>query len=215
MDAKYRLLIFPGLTIYDYKSIEDNLTEMAAKGWRSESIGAFLWKFKKSEPLNKKYYVRFTSNASEYESEELCVNGSWEKELQWRQIQIFCADQEAMPLETDEAIRLENIHKNMKETLIPNWTKVLLLMLVITFSNGMKYFGNTPYSDEKTVWAFMIALYGAFIAGVTLLGYLFWLKASRKKISEGGTCVSAASYRSYLIVLVIGFLVTTIGSLIY
>lgn len=220
-DVKYQLLIFPYLTIYDYKSIEDNLTAMAAKGWRTESIGVFLWKFKRSEPSNKKFSVFFTSSASEHEPvsterqrllEELCVKGGWEKEFQWKQMQIFCADQEAIPLETDEAIRLENIHQNMKKTYIPNWTKVLFLMLFIAFSNGMKYFGYFPYSDEKTVWAFLIALYGAFIAGVTLLGYLFWLKASRKKISEGGTSVSAAWYRRLLIVLVIGFMATSIGS---
>lgn len=221
LDTKYQLVIFPYLTIYDYKSIEDNLTAMAAKGWRTESIGTFLWKFKRSEPSNKKFSVLFTNSALEYESasterqglfEELCVKGGWEKEFQWKQMQIFCADQEAMPLEIDEAIRLENIHRNMKKTFIPNWTKVLFLMLFLAFSNGMKYFGYFPYSEEKTVWAFLIALYGAFIAGFTLLGYLFWLKVSRKKISEGGTCAGTVWYRRLLIVLEIGFLATFIVS---
>lgn len=220
-NAKYQLLIFPYLTIYDYKSIEDNLTAMAAKGWRIESIGAFLCKFKRSEPSNKKFSVLFTSSASEFEPvsterqkllEELSVKGGWKKEFEWKQMQIFCADQEAMPLETDESIRLENIHQNMKKTFMPNWTKLLFFMLVLAFFNGMKYFGYFPYRDEKTVWAFLIALYAAFIAGFSLLGYLFWLKVSRKKISEGGTCVSTAWYRWFLIVLVIGFLSTSIGS---
>ncbi len=220
-DDKYQLLIFPYLTIYDYKSIEDNLTAMAAKGWRTESIGAFLWKFKKSEPSNKKFSVLFTSSTSEYESvsaekqrllEELCVKGGWEKEFEWKQMQIFCADQETVPLETDEAIRLENIHRNMKKTFIPNWIRLLLFMLFLAFSSGMKYFGYFPYRDEKTIWAFLITLYSAFIAGFTILGYLFWLKVSRKKISEGGTCASTAWYRRFLIVLVIGFLATSIGS---
>ncbi len=222
-DVKYQFLKLPALTIYDYKSIEDNLTAMAAKGWRTESVGAFLWKFKRSEPANKKFSVLFTSSASEFEPvsterqellEKLCSKGGWEKECEWKQMQIFCADQEAMTLETDEAIRLENIHRNMKKTFIPNSIKVLLLMLVLAFSNGMKYFGYFPYRDKKTIWAFLIALHGTFIAGFTLLGYLFWLKASRKKISEGGTCVSTAWYRGVLIVLVIGFIATFIGSCI-
>lgn len=222
-DAKYQILIFPALTIYDYKSIEDNLTAMASKGWRTESVGAFLWKFKRSEPVNKKFSVLFTSSASEFKPvsterqellEKLCSKGGWEKEHEWKQMQIFCADQEVMQLETDEVIRLENIHRNMKKTFIPNWTKVLLLMLVLAFSNGMKYFGYFPHSDEKTVWAFLIALHGVFISGFTLLGYLFWLKASRKKIFEGGTCVSTAWYRRFLTVLVIVFITTFIGSCI-
>lgn len=219
-DFKYQFLTFSYLTIYDYKSIEDNLTAMAAKGWRIESIGAFLWKFKRSKPSNKKFFVLLTSSDSVYESvsierqgllEELCVKG-WKKEFQCKQMQIFCADQDAMPLETDEAVRLENIHQNMKKTFIPNWTKLLFFMLVIAFFNGMKYFGIFPYRDEKTVWAFLITLYAAFIVGINILGYLFWLKSSRKRISEGGTCVSTAWYRRLLIVLLIGFLATFIGS---
>jgi hypothetical protein len=219
-DAKY--LIFPYITIYDYKSIEDNLTTMAAKGWRTESIGPFLWKFKKSIPSNKKFIALYTSN-SKYESastekqklfEELCVKGGWEKEFQWKNMHIFIADHDAMPLETDEE-KLENIHKIMKKTFIPNYTIPLIFLLFIAFIYGMKYFGNSPYSDEKTIWAFLLNLYSAFIAGASLLGYLFWFKFSKKKISEGGTCVSTKWYRKLLIVLVIGFLATSIGILLY
>ncbi len=219
-DTKY--LIFPYITIYDYKSIEDNLTAMAAQGWRTESIGPFLWKFKRSEPSNKKFFAFYTSN-SKYESasteeqkllEELCVKGGWEKEFQWENMHVFIADHDAMPLETDEA-KLENIHKIMKKTFIPNYTIPLIFMLFISFSNGMKYFGNSPYSDEKTIWAFLLNLYGAFLVGTTLLVYLFWFKFSKKKISEGGTCVSTKWYRKLLIVLLIGFLTTSIGILLY
>jgi hypothetical protein len=216
--------IFPNLTIYDYKSIEDNLTTMAAKGWRTESIGAFLWKFKRSIPSNKKFSVIYTSSASEYEAsttkkqklfKELCVKGGWEKELQWKNMNIFIADPDAMPLEIDEAIKLENIHKNMKKTFIPNGTKVLIFMLLIAFINGMKYFGNSPYSDERTIWAFLLNLYGAFIVGATLLGYLLWFKFSKKKISEGGTCASTKWFRKLLILLLIGFMATSIRILLF
>lgn len=223
LDVKYKFLLFPYLTIYDYKCIEDNLAAMAVNGWRTERIGSFLWKFKRSEPSNKKFSVLFTSSVSEYESvsterqellEELCDKGGWKKEYQWKQMQIFYADQGVISLETDEAIKLENIHQNMKKTFIPNWTKVLFLMLILAFFNGTKYFGSSLYSNENTVWALLITLYGAFIAGATLLGYMFWLKVSKKKISEGGTCVSVVWYHKLLTVLVIGFVATFIGSII-
>lgn len=219
-DTKY--LIFPYITIYDYKSIEDNLTTMAAQGWRTESIGPFLWKFKRSEPSNKKFFA-FYSN-SKYESasteeqkllEELCVKGGWEKEFQWKNMHVFIADHDAMPLEIDEAIKLENIYKNMKKTFIPNGTIVLILMLLIAFINGKKYFGNSPYSDEKTIWAFLLNIYGAFLVGASLLGYLFWIKFLKKKISEGGTCVSTKWFRKILILLLVGFVATSIGILLY
>jgi len=219
-----RFRIFPNLTIYDYKSIEDNLTTMAAKGWRTESIGAFLWKFKRSIPSNKKFSVLFTSNASEYEAsstekqklfEELCVKGGWEKEFQWKNMHIFIADHDAMPLEIDEAIKLENIHKNMKKTFIPNWTKILFIMMILTFFSGMNHFRNSSYIDEKTIFPFLVYLYGAFIAGASLLGYLFWFKFSKKKISEGGTCASTKWFRKLIILLLIVFMATSIGILLY
>ena len=42
-ETRYQISSF---SMFDYKGIEDNLTAMAAKGWRIECIGAFLWKFK-------------------------------------------------------------------------------------------------------------------------------------------------------------------------
>src|SRR5690554_2403614 len=106
-DVKYQFL-FPALTMYDYKSIEDKLTAMAAKGWKIENTGVFLWRFKRTEPSNKKFFVRFTSSVSELEPvsverqrsfEETCVDGGWKKEFQWKQMQVLCAEQEAVPLE--------------------------------------------------------------------------------------------------------------------
>ena len=211
-DVKYQFL-FPNLTMYDYKSIEDNLTAMAAKGWRVENIGTLLWKFKRTEPSNKKFCVLPVSAERQRTLEEY-VEGGWKKEFQLKQMQIFCADQEAMSLETDEVIRLETIHQNMKKTFIPNWTKVLFCMMILTFFNGMNYFRNSSYSYEKTIWPFLVYLYGTFISGCTLLGYMLWFKISRKKISEGGTCISTAWYRNGLIVMIVGFLATVIVSFI-
>jgi hypothetical protein len=35
---------------------------MAEKGWRTENVGAFLWKFKKAEPSNKKFSAIFSES---------------------------------------------------------------------------------------------------------------------------------------------------------
>lgn len=216
-NTRYQLSSF---SMFDYKSIEDNLTVMAQKGWRIERIGAFLWKFKRAEPSKKKFAVVFPRASSEFESmpaesqtllDELCMEGGWEKEIEWKQMQIYCADPEAIPMETDEAVRLENVHLNMKKTFILGWILTLFSMLVLAFSNGMKYFGNSPYSDEGTLWAFLATLYVALTAVVSLSGYLYWLKASRRRISEGGTCVSATWHRRLLNGLLIGFLVILIS----
>ena len=148
--------------------------------------------------------------SAEVKSADDCNEGGWKKD-EWKQMQIYCANPEAIPMETDEAVRLESVHLNMKKTFIRGWIIALFSMLVLAFSNGMKHFGNSPYSDEGTFWAFLATLYVALTAVVALLGYLYWLKASRKRISEGGTCASAAWHRRLLNVLLIGFLVIIVA----
>jgi uncharacterized membrane protein YidH (DUF202 family) len=213
LESKYRFSFF---SMFDYKSIEDNLALMAEKGWRIDHISAFLWKFKRANPSERKFAVVLSGNDSEYKPiclenqemlEEICIENGWEKEIQWKQMQIFSANKDAIPMETDEAVRIENIHLSMKKTFIPSWLLAILTMLILLTSNSMKYFGNSPYCDEDTVWVLIIASNGAFMIGVALLGYIFWLQASRKKIAEGGTCISAAWHRRLLNILMIGFLI--------
>jgi hypothetical protein len=220
LDTKYQLSIFPS---FDYKSMEDNLSSMAAKGWELEHIGAFLWRFKKTAPSNKKFSVVFPGEGSEYEFlpsdkqtllQEICSEGGWQNVIQWKHLQIFCADSHAAPMETDEAARLESVRKSMRKNFIPMWIKVLVLMLVIAFSNGFRYFGNSPYSDESTIWAMIISLYAAFIAAIGLLGYFFWLRVSEKRIAEGGTCADASWQRRLQNLLLLGFFIIFISSFV-
>ena len=99
--------------------------------------------FKKAEPSNKKFSP-YLLEVKKQNCLKNSVKRRLEKEFQWKHMQIFYADQDAIPLETDEAVKLENIHRNMKQTFIPNWIKILLFMLVLAFINGMKYFNNSP-----------------------------------------------------------------------
>lgn len=73
------------------------------------------------------------------------------------------------------------------------------MMMILAFFNGRNLFINFSYVDEKRFLLFLVYIYGAFIAGATLLGYLFWFKLSKKKIIESGTCVSTKWYRVFTI----------------
>lgn len=219
LNYKYHLSAF---SMFDYRSIEDNLAKMSAEGWRIDHAGAFLWRFKKATPLNRKFCVVFSKDSSDYKlapienkdlREELCSIDGWTKECQWKQMQILSADKETPELEMDEAVRLESVCASMKKSFIPSWIIGLLCMLILSFSNGIKYFGNSPYCDESTIWAFLITLYTAFIIVIQLLGYVLWVKFSRIKIAEGGTCISAAWHRRLLNVLLVGYLVLLSGYL--
>ena len=78
-DTKYRV---ENLALYDYKRVEQHLSAMAAKGWRLESIGARLWKYRRAEPAKVHYAVAYIQDASQFNPgpterqqtlEELCA----------------------------------------------------------------------------------------------------------------------------------------------
>lgn len=200
-DTKYQLSLFP---MFDYRDVEQSLTEMAAKGWRIQRAGGLFWKYKRAEPSNSKFCVVYSGGISDYKPapvetqqllEELCREGGWEKEIQWKQMQIFSADEETAPLETDEAVRIDSVCRAINKAYLPSWIVGLAAMLTAACFNGMRCFADSPYGDEGALWAFLMTLYAAFIFGFQILGYLFWVKFSKRSILEGGTCVSASRHR--------------------
>ena len=75
------------LNLYDYRHVEDHLSAMAARGWRLESIGARLWKYRRAEPAKVRYAVTYIQDASQFNPgpterqqtlEELCAAAGWE-----------------------------------------------------------------------------------------------------------------------------------------
>ena len=104
--------------LYDYRGVEEHLSAMAAKGWRLEKASGSLWKYRRAEPASLRYAVTYNAGASRFEP------GPTEGEQSLE-------DPAAVPLETDEALRLENIHRCMRKSFLPGNIAVLLLMLFI------------------------------------------------------------------------------------
>lgn len=199
------------------------MAEMAAKGWEIKHIGAFLWEFKRAERLNKKFCVFYAKNdrvdspiiaESHSTQENLNVENGWRKEIQWRQMQVFSADEESDSLKINETVRFNNACIAMNQTFVPSWVISFAGMMILAILEGIKYFGSSSYCDKGTILVFLIALYGTFLAGVQLVGYLFWVKASKKKISEGGTCASAVWQSGLMKMLMIGFIAVIITILL-
>ena len=137
-DTRYRWNTFQ---LYDYRGVEDHLSAMAAKGWRLEKAGNTFWKYRRAEPAQVRYAVTYSDSASQFNPEptedqlslaELCAAAGWEKVCDWFQMQIFSTeDPAAVPLETDEALRLEGIHRSMKKNFLPGNIVLLLLLLFV------------------------------------------------------------------------------------
>lgn len=196
-DTKYRR---ENLCIYDYRGVEEHLSAMAAKGWRLESIGARLWKYRRGKAANIRYAVTYSEGASQFNPgptegqqslAELCEAAGWEKVCDWFQMQIFCTeDPNAVPLETDEAIRLEVIHRSMRKNFLPSNIVILAVGLLLSvlflgtlFTNPLRIFERNVSFLTGPLFVLLVVL-----EVYTLFHYYGWRKKSLRSVAEGGSC---------------------------
>lgn len=196
-DVKYR---WNTLCLYDYRGVEEHLSAMAARGWRLEKAGNTLWKYRRADPANLRYAVTYSDSASQFNPgptegqeslEELCAAAGWAKVSDWLQAQIFVTeDPAAVPLETDEALRLENIHRSMRKNFLPANVIILILGLFMTCSSFGTLFVRPLRFFESNARLFSGALFllVALLEIYTLFHYYGWRRNSRRSIEDGGTC---------------------------
>ena len=198
-DTKYRI---ETLCLYDYRGVEEHLSAMAAQGWRLEKAGNTLWKYRRAEPSSLRYAVTYHDGASQFNPgptqgqqslEELCAAAGWQKVCDWFQAQIFSTDDPtAVPLETDEALRLENIHRSMRKNFLPS--SIILLALSLLMSSSFLYSlisGNIFRLFESNAHLFSGTMFlsVAILEIYTLFHYYRWRKNSRRSLADGGSCV--------------------------
>nr|WP_325213159.1 DUF2812 domain-containing protein [uncultured Oscillibacter sp.] len=200
-DTKYRLNNF---CLYDYRGVEEHLSAMAARGWRLEKAGLTFWKYRRAEPAQVRYAVTYSDSASWFNPgpteqqqslEELCGAAGWTKVCDWLQMQIFCtADPAAVPLETDEALRLEGIHRSMKKNFIPTNLAALLLLLFVARDFFLALVTGDLYGmvrSNAVLFAAAISVPAVCLQIYLLSGYFLWRRRSRRSVEDGGPCLPA------------------------
>lgn len=190
--------------LYDCRGVEEHLAAMAAQGWRLERAGGVLWKYRRAAPARVRYAVTYSGSASRFEPgpteeerslEELCSAAGWEKVSGCSKMQIYSTeDPAAVPLETDEFLRLENIHRCMWKSFLPGNLAVLLLMLFVGRDFFLALVTWDLYgmlSSNAALIAGSLCLAAALLQLYLLAGYFLWRRRSRRSVEEGGTCLPA------------------------
>ena len=190
--------------LYDYRGVEEHLSTMAAQGWRLEKAGTTFWKYRRADPANLRYAVTYSDSASQYNPgptedqrflADLCAAAGWTKVSDWFQMQIFSTeDPDAVPLETDEALRLENIHRSMKKNFIPVNTVLLFLMLFLSRDFLLALATGNLYkllSRNTVLLIGPLALALVAFQLYTLCAYFLWRRRSLRSVAEGGVCLPA------------------------
>lgn len=190
-------------SLCDFEAVEAHLSKMAARGWLLESAGQYWWTYRKAQPQKLTYAVTYFPEASSFNPEppenqrifyDYCAAAGWHLAAEWHQMQIFCtADSNPSPLETDEALRLETIHKAMQKNFLPS-NLVLLLLAVGQLLIQRSSFLRDPagfLSSSANLLSVSLWILLALLSVWTAAGYYLWYRRSRKAVAEGGTCVRA------------------------
>ena len=188
--------------LFDYRGVEEHLMNMAAKGWRLERIGPYFWTYRRAEPAQVTYAVTYLPDASQFDPEpsesqesleELCAAAGWEKVSDWGQMQIFVSERpDPVPLETDEAVRLEVIRRSMKKSFLP-WSRVLLALALVMAALQIKTLVTDPiHLLSSTGGLFSAVLWDVLVVlqAANLLSYRRWCRRSAASVARGGPCAA-------------------------
>lgn len=231
--AKYKYQIGT-FNLFDYAGVERHLEKMSAKGWQFDSIGSFCWKYKKAEPATLKYSVTYIPEASDLDPEPLekqkdieayCEEAGWKKVGSWMQMQIFCSENpEAVPIETDEELRLGFIEKSMKKNLLVSHGLLLLVFLMnmfTTFSTAKRNWVEF-LSDSHRLWNTGLWMWGILTLIIDIMIYVTWMQRAKQAVKEGRSCPAPKGYRYWnriawcsLAVLVFGMFASYTSGMIW
>lgn len=192
---------------FDLQGTAEHLSAMAAKGWQLESIGPFLWKYRRAEPARIHYAVASPPAGGESGGEgerlyfqDLCAAAGWEKVTDWAAMQIYANKMERpTPLETDEALRLESVHRSMRSTYLAGRWNSLGCDAVLLLARILEFF-LTPYNFFLSNVSLGVSLACLLLIAANLsaiAAYWLWYRRSRKSVeAEGGLAPVPRSYQT-------------------
>lgn len=204
--TKYR---FENFSFHDFAGIERHLEAMAQKGWLLDKITAFAWRYRRIEPKKLHFSVTYFSEASEFNPYptpnqqtflDYCADAGWNLAAEWAQMQILWSEQEnPVPIETDEELRLRSIHKSMKKNFIPSsflMIGLVILQMVLQFQrlgfNAFRTLSDNSFVVVVILWSLLM------VQVVTNLGsYYLWYRRAQKAVAAGETCPTLRSGYRY------------------
>ncbi len=193
-------------SLYDFTGIAHHLETRARQGWQLEKIGGTFWHYRRCEPSDMRYAVVYFAKASDLDagpSQEqqdfwsMCQATGWQLAANRAQLQIFRnPDPDAIPIETDPVVQVENIHASMKKTLlIPHLVLMVCALLQVMLQGSrmgdLRDFLTNPFSLANIlIWSAL-----GIHCGWELLDYLLWHRKARAAAREEGILLSPKSRR--------------------
>lgn len=198
MKKKTRLENF---VYYDTEGITAHLEKMALEGWALEDVTRSFWTYVSIPPEKRTYgasfypaNLTFAPDAAD-KSEAYaayCQQAGWQYVTQWQKMMIFYTTEEnPVPLETDEALRLDATWEAMKRSHLAADLAMSALFLanICLYISSLLHHPLTHLADGGLLAQnLLFALLLPFSLGSSL-AYVLWQKRSRAAVNAGGHCL--------------------------
>ena len=194
-------------SVHDHVGITTHLEKQARKGWLLEKVGNWGWRYRKIEPKNLRFFVTYFPPASMFDPcpsegettfREYCEQAGWKLAASNAQLQIFYTeDPDAVPVETDALVQVENIHAAAKKTtLLSNWL-FGAIGVINTIVWCITFFEN-PVSilADYSGWLRAIAFFTLILlSAAELISYYLWHGKAVEVAQETGCLHPTRSHR--------------------
>ena len=174
------------------------------------------WTYRRCKPAELRYAVVYFSKASQFDPEppaeqrefwELCKATGWELVTNRYQMQIFRNPApDAIPIETDPVVQVENVRAAMKGAVRGNW--VLLICSCLQIWLQFRTYSIRDFLTQGfALSAVLIWLLLGINAIVELIGYYRWYRKARTAAEEEGVLLSPRTRKWWQILQILGLLV--------
>lgn len=189
-ETKRKLVFFAP---YDYDGMINHFEEMSEAGWLIESVKGNLWKYKKIQPQKLKFAVThfeyFTVNEAapdngQNEFVEICAEAGWQLTAHNKTLMVFVTDSEdTVPLETDPAVQLKNLHKTVMPVLLGKNIVIAVNFIMNLLPRAIdRIKGDSSVMFTGFWW--LLALF--VVVNVDTVDYMLWYKKANNTIKELG-----------------------------
>lgn len=197
--------ILNNFTPLDGDYLARTLEKQARKGWILSEYGTMLLHFRKTEPQELHYAVTFFPEATEYDPHmsegqeayiDMCAQQGWTLIATKGPMQIFQSDRSnPIPIETDEAYKLQAIHGAIKKSYLLGRVLLLISMALQLMTQWQNFrFNAFSMVSSNTNLALITAI--LLLTGYLLFEtgwYFIWYYGSKRAITEANPCLPTLS----------------------
>lgn len=208
-------------SFYDHTGICSHLETMASKGWMLEKVSNFGWVYRRTEPAALRFAAVYFPTASDFDAgpgedqqsfRDYCAEAGWRPVASWAQMLIFANESDApVPIETDAAVQVENIHRAMKRNYLIGHAVLLGLSFfqIGTQLSGLCRHPTDTLASSFSLFGILAWLLLAVYCTVEPASYFLWRRKAARAAELDGSFTPTHSHRSFQIagLMILAFLI--------